>query len=67
YEPDLSIPPEPIPTGRNNTRGDRNSGGSRKRSDGRFSGGKAAPTRGRSSTPRPSKSNKPVLKSRRSP
>ncbi len=47
YEPDPSIPPEPIPNGRNNTRG-----GGRGRSDG-----------GRSSSSRPgrSRSAKPVL------
>lgn len=67
YEPDYSIPPEPIPNGRNNTRGDRGSGGHRQRSEGRSSGEKTSPTRGsRPSTPRPSKSTKPVPKSRRS-
>ncbi|PZO43671.1 MAG: RNA helicase, partial [Phormidesmis priestleyi] len=67
YEPDLSIPPEPIPNGRNSGGGNRrSSGGHQGRSDGRSSGGKAAPTRGsRPSTPR-SSSAKPVIKSRRS-
>ncbi len=52
YDPDPSIPPEPIPNGRNNTRG--RSGGSRSSSSGR----------GRTSSSRPSgsgRSLKPVL------
>ncbi|MEM9088693.1 MAG: DEAD/DEAH box helicase [Cyanobacteria bacterium P01_F01_bin.53] len=56
YEPDPSIPPEPIPNGRNNKRGGR--GGNRGRND------------HRSRTSRPSSSRapkpKPVLKPRRS-
>ncbi len=67
YEPDLSIPPEPIPNGRNSGGGNRRGGGGHQaRSDGRFSGGKSVSTRGsRPSTPRTS-ATKPVLKSRRS-
>ena len=50
YDPDPSIPPEPIPNGRNNSRGgDRSSGG----------GG-----RGRSSSRPSGRSPKPVVKSR---
>ena len=65
YEPDLSIPPEPIPNGRNSSRSDRGSS-HRQRSDGRSSGGKGTPARtSRPGTPRNSKS-KPVLKNRRS-
>ena len=58
YEPDLSIPPEPIPNGRNNARGGRGrGGGGRGRSNDRT----------RSSRPKSSSaSSKPVLKSRRS-
>jgi len=61
YEPDPSIPPEPIPNGRNNPRGGgRGQGrGGRSRSEGR--------TRGvRSTSSRSSSASKPVLKSRRS-
>lgn len=59
YEPDLSIPPEPIPNGRNSGGGNRrSSGGHQGRSDGRSRGS-------RPSTPR-SSSAKPVIKSRRS-
>ncbi|MGB3788338.1 MAG: DEAD/DEAH box helicase [Phormidesmis sp.] len=50
YEPDPSIPPEPIPNGRNNTRGGNRGGG------GRPSGGGG---RGRTSSSRPSGSRKP--------
>ena len=59
FEPDPSIPPEPIPNGRNNPRGRRgHSGGGRGRTDGRS----------RSARPKKSSSaaSKPVLKSRRS-
>ncbi|MFK8182859.1 MAG: DEAD/DEAH box helicase [Phormidesmis sp.] len=59
YEPDPSIPPEPIPNGRNNPRGgNRGRSGGHGRSDGRSRGS-------RPKTPRNSAS-KPVLKSRRS-
>ncbi len=60
YEPDPSIPPEPIPNGRNNPRG---GGGGRGRS-----GGGGGSSRGRSSS-RPassSRSSKPVLNKGRS-
>ena len=66
YEPDYSIPPEPIPNGRNSSRSDRGSSSHRQRPDGRSSGGKGTPARtSRPSTSRNSKS-KPVLKNRRS-
>ncbi len=54
YEPDLSIPPEPIPNGRNNSRGGGRSsgGGGRGRSSARSGGGGRSP--------------KPVIKSRSS-
>ncbi len=59
YEPDLSIPPEPIPNGRNSGGSNRRgSGGHQGRSDGRSRGS-------RPTTPRAS-SAKPVIKSRRS-
>ncbi len=69
YEPDPSIPPEPIPNGRNNTGGGgRARGGHQGHSDGRFSAGKASPKRGSrpnvSKSPLP-KGAKPVPKSRR--
>ena len=56
YEPDPSIPPEPIPNGRNNSRGSR----SRGRNSRGHSRPRAAKNKSRSATP------KPVLKSRRS-
>ncbi|EDX84607.1 DEAD/DEAH box helicase domain protein [Synechococcus sp. PCC 7335] len=57
YEPDPSIPPEPIPNGRNNPRG-----GSRS-----SNGGKGRQGRSRSSRPKASRpsTSKPVLKGRR--
>ncbi len=59
YEPDPSIPPEPIPNGRNNPRGGGSGqDASRGRSGNRR--GSARPSGGRSSKPRP------TLKSRRS-
>ncbi|MEM8504103.1 MAG: DEAD/DEAH box helicase [Cyanobacteria bacterium P01_D01_bin.1] len=59
YEPDPSIPPEPIPNGRNNPRGGKGGrGGNRGRSDSRR--GSSRPSGVRSSKP------KPTLKSRRS-
>ncbi len=59
YEPDPSIPPEPIPNGRNNTRGGQ---GSRDSGRGRSGDrrGSSRPSGARSSKP------KPTLKSRRS-
>ncbi|MGC1216830.1 MAG: DEAD/DEAH box helicase [Phormidesmis sp.] len=69
YEPDLSIPPEPIPNGRNNTRGGgggggrgrQGGGGSRGRSSSRPSGGSRSPkpvlNKGRSSSPKPRRSS----------
>lgn len=64
YEPDPSIPPEPIPNGRNNSRGGRGrgSGGHHGRSDGRSRGSR--PSTSKKSAPKPAKS-KPILKSRR--
>ncbi len=58
YEPDPSIPPEPIPNGRNSSQG-----GGRGRGQGRSGGGsrsRSPQTKGRSS------GSKPILKSRRS-
>ena len=62
YEPDPSIPPEPIPNGRNNSRGGGR-GGRRGRS-----GNDRHPRSSRSSAKpsKPSKPSKPKLKSRRS-
>jgi len=68
YEPDLSIPPEPIPNGRNNTRGGggrgrqgSGGGGGRGRSSSRPSGGSRSPkpvlNKGRSSSPKPRRSS----------
>jgi len=65
YEPDPSIPPEPIPNGRNNSRGGRGRGGGgghHGRSDGRSRGSR--PNASKGSAPKGSKS-KPILKSRR--
>ena len=61
YEPDPSIPPEPIPNGRNSGGRGRGGDGHRGRSDGRSRGS-------RPSSAKPSKSlgSKPILKGRRS-
>ncbi|KPQ37420.1 MAG: ATP-dependent RNA helicase RhlE [Phormidesmis priestleyi Ana] len=70
YEPDLSIPPEPIPNGRNGVGGGQSRGGNQRRSDSRSSASKASPARGsrpstsKSAAPKGTKS-KPTLKSRR--
>jgi ATP-dependent RNA helicase RhlE len=62
YAPDLSIPPEPIPNGRNGSGGGggqgRGGGGSRGRSSGTSSG---SGERGRSARPSSARSAKPVL------
>ncbi|MEL6491993.1 MAG: DEAD/DEAH box helicase [Cyanobacteria bacterium J06634_6] len=67
YEPDPSIPPEPIPNGRNNSRGGgRGRSGRQGHSNGRFSGGKTSSTRSsRPSSKSKGDGSKPVLKSRR--
>ena len=64
YEPDPSIPPEPIPNGRNNPRGGgrrASGGGGRGRSSSRPSGGSRSPkpvlNKGRSSAPKPRRSS----------
>ncbi len=66
YEPDPSIPPEPIPNGRNNPRGGGSSGrssggGGRGRSSSRPSGGSRSPkpviNKSRSSAPKPRRSS----------
>jgi len=64
YEPDPSIPPEPIPNGRNNQRGRgrRGGGGHHGRPDGRSRGSR--PNVAKGATPKSTKS-KPILKSRR--
>ncbi|MGB3292009.1 MAG: DEAD/DEAH box helicase, partial [Phormidesmis sp.] len=63
YEPDLSIPPEPIPNGRNNVQGGgrgRSGGGGRGRNS-RTSGGGRSPrpvlNKGQSSSPKPRRSS----------
>ena len=56
YEPDLSIPPEPIPNGRNNPRG-----GSQGRGSSRPRGGGSGGSKSRSAKPSSSRSPKPVL------
>lgn len=64
YEPDPSIPPEPIPNGRNNTQGSGRSN-NRGRSDGRA---RSNPSSARSSRPKSARStaSKPILKGRHS-
>ncbi len=66
YAPDPSIPPEPIPNGRNNTRGGgggrgRQGGGGGSRGRSRPSGGSRSPkpvlNKGRSSSPKPRRSS----------